>query len=247
MKTFSLLSTRLITSLLLVIAFGSCEKSIDPETKAAGSGKISYVAKASVSAANTATAKSIDTATTVNVTWSSATVYVEKISFLGKRNGLLDTTISVEKKLNIFNEIALAGVVGLPPGSYKDIQVKMYFRKSLKSDLAFHFRGTFKNIAGGTDSVLVGSSFPFEANLSVPEIVIDPSGNYSATFNFDLNKVLTGISTRQIALARFYLGKDGKKTYAIYKGGSADEPFYDQVIQNWQTVASVVIGKDNKQ
>jgi hypothetical protein len=182
--------------------------------------------------------------TTVDVTWSSASVYVEKISFVGISNNLLDTTIKVEKKLNIFNENALAGVIKLPAGSYKDVKVKLFCRKSMKSDLAFNFKGVFTNGNGRQDSVLVGSSFPFEADLLVTEIVIEPSNNYTAVFNFDLSKVLTGISRREMESAGSYLGKDGTRNYSIFKGGSADEPFYDQVIQNWQNVASAIVTKD---
>ncbi|QIL39831.1 hypothetical protein G7074_11490 [Pedobacter sp. HDW13] len=48
-------------------------------------------------------------------------------------------------------------------------------------------------------------------------------------------------------IARNYLGKDGKKLYVIWKGGSTtDEPFYDWVIQNWQTVASVAVSKESE-
>jgi len=31
--------------------------------------------------------------------------------------------------------------------------------------------------------------------------------------------------------------------YVIYKGGSQDEPFYDQVVANWQTLATATIVK----
>jgi len=73
---------------------------------------------------------------------------------------------------------------------------------------------------------MFGSSRPFEANLNVSEITIGKSDNYKATFSFDLNKVLTGISIRVLELgARSYIGKDGKKLYVIWKGGSVDEHF----------------------
>ncbi|SMC94727.1 hypothetical protein [Pedobacter nyackensis] len=257
MKSLSLFATRYI-SLLLVIGTAalSCKKNNNSEQEKTGFGNISYFANASSSnvrkfssnGIKTGVSSVVDTTTTVNVAWSSATVYVEKISFVGKSNSLLDTTITVQKNLNIFSQDALAGVLKLPSGSYKDVAVKLQCRKSLIPGLAFnyyafYFKGTFKNILGGIDSVVVGSSLPFEANLSVNEIVIDPSDNYKATFSFDLNKVLTGISAGQMESAKNYY-KDGKRTFYIFKGGSADEPFYDQVIWNWQSVASVVVTKE---
>jgi hypothetical protein len=245
MKTFSSSSVRCLSMFLIGLAIVSCKKNSQPEEVEPGSGKISYFAAGSGSVAKAFASKSIDPSTTVGVTWSSASVYVDKISFVGSANSLLDTTIAVEKKLNILSANALAGVIKLPAGSYKNVKVKLFCLKSMKSELAFHFMGTFTNFLGGTDSVLVGSSYPFEANLSVQEMVIDPAGNYKATFNFDLDKVLTGISTSQMESARKYVTKDGKKIYTIYKGGSADEPFYDQVIRNWQTVASVIVTKES--
>ncbi|TKC57627.1 hypothetical protein FBD94_20335 [Pedobacter hiemivivus] len=257
MKSRSLFATRSISLLLLIgTAALSCKKDNDSEQEKTGFGNISYFAntsnsnvrKLSSNGIKTGVLSVVDTTTTVNVAWSSATVYVEKISFVGKSNSLLDTTITVEKNLNIFSQDALAGVFKLPSGSYKDVAVKLQCRKSLIPGLAFnyyafYFKGTFKNIYGGIDSVIVGSSLPFEANLSVNEIVIDPSDNYKATFSFDLNKVLTGISAGQMEAAKSNY-KDGKKTFYIFKGGSADEPFYDQVIRNWQSVASVVVTKE---
>jgi hypothetical protein len=257
MKSRSLFSTRYINLLLIIsTAALSCKKDNDSEQEKTGFGNISYFANASSSTVKkfssngikTGFSSVVDTTTTVNVTWSSATVYVDQISFVGKGNSLLDTTITVQKNLNIFSQDALAGVLKLPSGSYKDVVVKLKCRKSMIPGLAFnyyafYFKGTFKSINGVIDSVIVGSSLPFEANLSVNEIVIDPADNYKATFSFDLNKVLTGISTRQMELAGINY-KDGKRTLSIFKGGSADEPFYDQVIWNWQSVASVVVTKE---
>lgn len=237
--------------LLLASAIISCKKDNDPEKTTSGYGNISYFAKASRSAIKTSATKSGPALNTVAVNWSSASVYVEKIAFAGKNNSLLDTTIIVEKNLDIFGEDALAGVIRLPSGSYKDVNIKLFCKKSLKSELAFNFKGTFTTTWGEgdsvkveKDSVLVGSSYPFEANLTVTDITIDPSDKYKVTFSFDLNKVLTGISAEMLRTVRGYTGTDNKRVYVIWKGGSADEPFYDQVIQNWQTVASVMISKE---
>ena len=160
----------------------SCKKDRDPEKTIPNFVDISYFAKASAAGLKKLNLRAMDSlnTNTVDVTWSSASVFVEKISFVGKSSSLLDTTIKVGKNLNIFSADALAGIIKLPAGSYKDVKVKMFCIKSNWPDLAFHFRGTFKNSKGGIDSVLVGSSLPFEANLSVTEIVIDPADNYRA-------------------------------------------------------------------
>ncbi|MEJ2881090.1 hypothetical protein [Pedobacter sp. GR22-6] len=256
MKSLSPLSSAFLGLLILASTVSSCEKSNDPEKEKSGFGKISYVAKASNSGRKnlssignrTQVSSTIDTLTQVDVTWSSATVYVDKISFKGINSSLLDTTITVEKNLDLFNANSLAGVVTLPSGSYQDVAVKMLCRKSLIPGIAtnyfaFHFKGTFVNAAGGIDSVLVGSSYPFEASLSVPEIVIGTSGNYVATFNFDLNKVLKGISRQQLQTAPSFF-RNGQRIYSIFKGGSGDEPFYNQVVENWQNLANVTITEE---
>ena len=244
MKLVSLLSKPIIGIFLIALTVTSCKK--DSEKTTSGFGNISYFAKALGSGTETATVKSNAILNSSNVNWSSASVYVEKISFSGNNRELLDTTIIVEKKLNIFSADALMGVIKLPSGSYKNTTVKMFCKKSEKSDMAFDFRGTFTNTKGETDSVMVGSSFPFEANLTVTDIVINPSDNYKATFRFDLSKVLTGITNSLLETkAGSYTHMDNKKTYVIWKGGSKDEPFYDQVIQNWQTVGSIVITKED--
>jgi len=245
MKRISLSKKSCLGLFLIAAAITSCKKSSTTEETTAGSGKISYFAKANTS--GVATKRSVipdSSSKTVAVNWSSATVWVEKIGLSALNKNLLDTTIMIEKNLNIFSTDALAGVIQLPAGSYKDVKVKLFCRKSPKSEFAFYFKGTFTNTSGGTDSLQVGSSYPFEANLAVTEMVIGVSDNYKATFSFNLNNVLTGISGKSLELnARRYIGKDNKKLYSIWKGGSADEPFYDQVIQNWQTVAGVEITK----
>ena len=248
MKPISLFTKHCCAIALIAFVVVSCKKSNDPQKTASGSGKISYFVKAntalSAKTKTTATAVADSGVKPIAVNWSSATVWVEKIELVAQGKKPLDSTIMVEKNLNIFSTDALAGVIQLPAGSYDDVKVTMFCRKSPKSEFAFDFRGTFTNTMGGVDSIRVGSSYPFEANLAVSNIVVSPSDNYKATFNFNLNNTLTGITNFAIqSSARFYIGTDNKMTYVIWKGGSADEPFYDQVIQNWQTVASVVITK----
>lgn len=235
--------------LLALTVLTSCEKEDPPVTNAdpvaneGGYGNVSYFAKASGTGVRRIGNTPNNTSNSVAVEWSAASIYVEKIAFVGESDNLLDTTIVVEKNINIFNAEALTGIIQLPTGSYKDVKVKLFARKSEKSELAFNLRGTFINTKGGTDSVIVGSSYPFEANLKVTDIVINPSDEYNVTFTFDLDKVLSGISTELLQTARSYTGKDNSVMYVIWKGGSDEEPFYDQVIENWQTVATVDVSK----
>jgi len=253
MRSKSLLSKHFLGVFLIASVLLSCEKdsttapesTTTPVKNTSGFGNISYFAKASGSGIKTSSI-SDSTLNPVAVNWSSASVYVEKISFTGKSSNLLDTTITVEKNLNIFSAQALAGVIKLPAGSYKDVKVKMYCKKSAKSELAFNLKGTFTNTKGGIDSVMVASSYPFEANLAVTDIVINTSDKYKATFYFDLNKTFTGISNALLETANSFTRPDNKKVYVIWKGGSAEVPFYNQVIQNWQTVASVVVTKEEE-
>ncbi|TCC86489.1 hypothetical protein EZ428_23795 [Pedobacter frigiditerrae] len=249
MKSLSLFAKFNFSLFLLALVLISCKKNEateSTETKTSSFGNIAYFAKASLEPVKSGIGViTINGDSVVKTAWSSASVYVEKISFTGRSNNLLDTTIIIEKNLNIFSANTLAGVIKLPAGSYKDVKVKLYCKKSLSSERAFTFKGTFVNKKGAVDSLLVGSSLPFEANLAVPDITIKQSDSYKVTFNFDLNRVLLGISTAMLENgARFYNGTDGKKMYVIYKGGSASEPFYDQVIANWQTVASVTVVKE---
>ena len=241
MKIISLNNTFIV---LLVVFATSCKKNNLTVKNSTSNGGISYFAKASGTGIKaTATRSNNILSGTAVVEWSSASIYVEKISFVGISNNLLDTTISVEKNLNLFSADALAGVINLPTGSYKDVKVKMFLKKSPKSELAFNLKGTFINTWGGRDSLMVASSYPFEANLGVTDITINPSDNYTVIFNFNLDKGLTGISTELLQTARSYAGIDNKLMYVIWKGGSQDEPLYNEIINNWQTVASVTISK----
>jgi len=90
---------------------------------------------------------------------------------------------------------------------------------------------------------MVASSLPFEANLAVNDITINPSDNYEVVFNFNLDKVLVGISASNLQAAASSHVINGKRTYYIWKGGSQDVPFYDQVTTNWQNIANAVISK----
>lgn len=229
------------TLLIILIASAtiSCKKNTFSSPNLKGHANVSYFAKASGVGVKLATTKS-DQLPKAEVNWSTATIYVDKISFVGKSNNLIDTTISVEKNISLLNPNALTGIIELPSGSYKDVKVKMFLRKNKWPEVAFYLKGTFINTYGGRDSLLVGSSLPFEINLSLPDITIDPSQSYNVTFNFDLDKGLTGISNALLQTARNY----GVGTpYVIYKGGSQDEPLYDQVVANWQTVATATIVK----
>lgn len=229
----------LVSSVLI-----SCKKDNGQSASGAkGYGNISYFATTSLSAVKTGASSLVTNDNSVVIDWASASVYVTRIAFVGQSGNVLDTTITIGKNLDIFSSSALAGVIQLPAGSYKNVSVKMYCEKSAKSDLAFNLKGTFTNTKGGRDSVMVGSSLPFTANLTINDIVIDPSDKYTATFKFDLTKVMTGITNTLLETARTYTSKDNKLTYVIWKGGSAEEPFFNQVVSNWQTVASVVVTK----
>jgi hypothetical protein len=239
---------------LLVATMYGCKKGESQSVQSpSGFGNLSYFAIASATGtvvkssaiAPTHTVYATRADSTVFVDWVSAYLYVEKMSFTGQSNSLIDTTITIEKRLDIFNINVLAGSLKLPSGIYKNVTVKLYCKKSLRSELPFNLHGTFTNTKGTKDSVLVSSSFPFVANLPVNDIIINPSDKYKVVFNFDLSKVLTGITTPLLQTAHPRIGTDGKKTYVIWKGGSAEEPFFDQVIKNWQTVATVTVTKDS--
>lgn len=237
---------RYLIALLALLVVTSCEKddiTVDPVDEG-GYGNLSYFAKASGAGVKRMSTEADNTMSSAAVEWTSATMYVEKIAFVGKSESLLDTTILVGKNINIFKADALTGIMQLPTGSYKDVQVKLFARKSEKSEMAFKLKGAFINAKGGLDSVVVASSFPFEANLEVTDIVINPSDKYNVTFTFNLDKVLTGISTELLQTTRNYPTTDNKRLYVIWKGGSDEEPFFDQVIENWQTVASVAVTKE---
>lgn len=231
--------------LLAVLLFSSCKKSENPSVKPAfGYGDISYFAKASGTGIKATAMKTNSILSDqVDVDWASASIYIEKLSFVGKSNNQIDTTISVERKIDLFSADALAGIIQLPAGSYQDVKVKLFLRKSPKSDLAFYLKGTFLNTYGQQDSLLVASSYPFEVNLSLADITINTSDKYKAVFSFDLDKGLTGISTAALQTARSH-GSYNPTNYVIWKGGSQDVPFYDQVVANWQNVASVTITKE---
>lgn len=252
MKSVSLFLKHTLGVLLLATIITACKKETNvqdegKETITSNFGNIAYFANASALAKKGNSSTKPNMAETlvnsVAVNWSSASVWVEKIAFVGKNGTLLDTTIKVAKNINIFNSETLVGIIKLPAGAYKDISVKLFCRKSPKSEFSFDFKGTFISTQGKLDSVRVGSSYPFEADLKTNDIVINTSDNYKATFHFDLTKVLTGISNYSIESTSRKWNND--RSYMIWKGGSKDEPFYDQIIRNWQNVASIVVVKES--
>lgn len=240
-------SLKCFIALLILSTIISCKKSTDTADTQYGKGKISYFAKASFTNSKNAKTAVIAGDSVVNsiaVNWTYATVWVEKINFSGSKSGFLDTTVMIERNLNIFNLDAFAGFIQLPEGSYKDVKVKMFCRKSPKSEFAFDFRGTFTNTSGSTDSIRVGSSYPFEADVTVTEITMNNNDDYKVTANFNLDKVLAGIKAQSIEMNVLpQPGKGGSKNYVIWKGGSQDVPFYNQIIQNWQNVTTVNVSK----
>ncbi|HEX7366173.1 MAG TPA: hypothetical protein VF273_03700 [Pelobium sp.] len=240
----------ILLSVMVLTCGSACKKNgQEPPTdkKPDEFGKIAYFAQASgknnklPASTNKGVKVMADAQNTVAVDWSSASVWVEKISFTGKNTQVLDTTIMVKKKLNIFNSGALMGVIKLPAGAYKDINVKMYCRKNSSEEFGIDFLGMFTNTRGEKDSLMVRSSIDFDVAVKVNDIVLNPADNYKATFNFDLAKVLTGISN--LAIENNLKSHRGN-LYVIWKGGSQDIPFYNQIIQNWQNVASITITKE---
>src|SRR2546428_13338828 len=113
--------------LLYSVLLFSCRKDADPTINSGNKGKILYFAQAETSksqaglGASTYSTEAISSDPTI--TWNSASIYVDKIAFLGKNSNVIDTVISVQKKVDLLAANPLAGVISLPPGSYTDIPV----------------------------------------------------------------------------------------------------------------------------
>ena len=236
------------TLLIILIASTSisCKKNTANSPTLKGHANVSYFAKASgtgIKSVSTNKSNNVVSETAV-VNWSTATIYVDKISFVGISNSVIDTTISVQKNINLLNPNALTGIIELPSGSYKDVKVKMHLRKNGWPEMAFLLKGTFTNTNGGQDSLLIVSSAPFEVNLGVPDITINPSEDYNVMFNFNLDKGLTGMSTATLQTADRNGGNGAP--YVIWNGNSYPAvplPLYDKIVENWQTVATATIIK----
>lgn len=214
-----------------------------------GYGNISFVAKASTSQLKASALKTVkigssdSAASPLQVNWSSATVYIEKITFTGKSINLLNTTVMIQKNLDLLAGNSTVGNIKLPTGSYKDVEVKMYCKKFVWPELAFFFKGTFQSIHGSRDSIILASSLPFEASLSVPEILVNPADTYKATFNFNLTNLLSGFSVETMESATNNTDA-GTRKYTIFRGGSESPPLFDRLLQNWHNVTDVLITKD---
>jgi len=232
----------------------SCQKDKNShKSTQTGSTKISYFAQAKTinGAKSSLENKFLKLNATVDssaispaVTWNSATIFIDQISFNGSMgNGTVDSTITVQKKVDMLSSNPYVGDIQLPVGSYKDVKSRLLMRKSQHSDLTFELNGTFTNSKGILTSLYIGNSDLFNVNLNVNNVVVEKSSTYNMVFNFELNKVLAGITIQQLENAY----KDPNRVNAVYISSSVSIDLYNKIKSNWENLSSVYITKDGKQ
>jgi hypothetical protein len=89
----------------------------------------------------------------------------------------------------------------------------------------------------------IGNSDLFNVNLNVNNVVVEKSSTYNMVFNFELNKVLAGITIQQLENAY----KDPNRVNAVYISSSVSIDLYNKIKSNWENLSSVYITKDGKQ
>lgn len=233
---------------LSVLAISCKKDNSASKTTQTGSTKISYFAQAKTLNGAKSSLRLNDvidsSAISPAVTWSSATIFIDQISFNGVTgNSTVDSTITVQKKVDMLSANPYVGDLQLPVGSYNNVQSRLLMRKSKNSDLTFELYGTFTNTKGIVTSLYIGNSDLFNVNLKVNNVVIEKNSTYNMVFNFDLNKVLAGITIQQLENAY----KDPNRINAVYISSSVSIDLYNKIKSNWENLSSVYITKDGKQ
>ncbi|SEO05129.1 hypothetical protein SAMN05192574_105118 [Mucilaginibacter gossypiicola] len=240
----------LYTAIIALSALAiSCKKDNGAnKTAQTGSAKISYFAQAKTINGAKSSLKLNDvidsSAISPPVTWSSATIFIDQISFNGVTgNNTVDSTITVQKKVDMLSANPYVGDIQLPVGSYNNVKSRLLMRKSQHSDLTFELSGTFVNTKGVVTSLYIGNSDLFNVNLNVNNVAVEKGSTYNMVFNFELNKVLAGITIQQLENAY----KDPNRVNAVYISSSVSVDLYNKIKSNWENLSSVYITKDGKQ
>ncbi len=226
----------LITSLF----FNACndKEEIKPVETTKKQVNVSYFVSAATIAKKGFSVKTlaVDSSAIPFVTWSTATIYVENISLSSNGTQPIDTTIIVNKKIDLFGADVLAGVFKMPTGSYNNVKVKMKLRKSPQSDFGFQLNGTFKGSNNKIYNLQLGTSDVFEVNVTVANFIADSSQDIKVAFSFDIERILKGITPQMLQMyPNTYFPSD----IYIHASGSSVSPLFSQIASNWQRIAKV--------
>jgi len=231
------MKSKYLIGICLLIAFFACKKSKTSLPDQSNNGVVTYYAKAitsnsqnsvsSNSKSNTKNSSAIG-----QIKWKSASIYVTGIAFEGTNSSQVISSKVINANLNLFAIDDSIGKIGLPLGEYKDVKVMLHLKKSEKSELSFLLKASFTDRKGIVIPLQIANSDEFQVKLSVVDILINPNKNYKAVINYQLDKVLEGISSEELEAGYRY--PDG----TIGISSSVNEVMYNKIKKNWQITAS---------
>ena len=209
MKTFKLILSAIIATLII----SSCSK------EKSGSG-IRYKLRASNAGINQPGDLNLTARPLVTINWTSGFANVTAISFEAESNaGEIEYRSTIDHHVDIFDPVAVLGVIPIPPGTYEQVEFKAKLAPT-SSEPAFEIRGDYN----GTPVVLRVQN-PFEFETEKENVTIDPNNNYTSTINLQLAQLTAGITDAEMAAAQQTNGE-------IIISSTSNPELYQKIVRN---------------
>lgn len=198
-----LLTMFLLTAVSLFLI--SCSKDED-------GGQISYKIKPVNSSASVGTTVSgsglvVAANTNSSIIWTSGTLNISEIDFEAESE-----QNEVEFELKKFISVDLAnlspvlGSISIPDGTYEEVELKIVLKNSSTNAYPLTLKGAYTDASGRTTPVEFYFNEELELEVEAENVVVE-SNNYIGLINFELNRLISQVSSTDFSDA---VKTDGK-------------------------------------
>ncbi|HTD99191.1 MAG TPA: hypothetical protein VK668_07870 [Mucilaginibacter sp.] len=210
--------------LLAALFFSACKKT---GTSPSGTPQLSFELQADNSTAATAsTNPGVTTNAVAGLNWTAGVANVSKFKLEAKKDGV--ETELTSKNLTNIDLFALAPLltnITIAPGTYTEIEVKVYLQKSAGDAIPLKLTGTFTNSGGTVIPIEFDLNDDVIVKAEAENITVDATTDYISLIHMHLGRLAAGITAATIEAAT---QTDGK----IIISNSSNTAIYNKVLAN---------------
>ena len=235
MKTIKILGVLVVSAGMM---FTSCTKSSSPSTSSLGV-KIQATNKAFSVLKSTALS-------TPGFVWDTCFINVSKIEFEAEKreseSSMDSANVNFEwngpKIVDLFSVSSVIGSIGLQPGLYSEVSLKIV---ALKSDAGtspvFYLSGVYNDSTGVSVPVVVIINEDIEFNVSKEGTELNGTIDYTSLINLNLTLLLNGIGQSDLSVATLMNGK-------IVISSTSNVSLYNKIRGNFDSSDEAEFNKD---
>lgn len=235
MKTIKILGVLVVSAGMM---FTSCTKSSSPSTSSLGV-KIQATNKAFSVLKSTALS-------TPGFVWDTCFINVSKIEFEAEKreseSSMDSANVNFEwngpKIVDLFSVSSVIGSIGLQPGLYSEVSLKIV---ALKSDAGtspvFYLSGVYNDSTGVSVPVVVIINEDIEFNVSKEGTELNGTNDYTSLINLNLTLLLNGIGQSDLSVATLMNGK-------IVISSTSNVSLYNKIRGNFDSSDEAEFNKD---